>query len=73
MMGAFLDALGIAHQDGLIKDESPAAPEAATLDQAVATLSAAYPRTDVARYFWTLLWQDPETWSGLQGRAELAV
>jgi hypothetical protein len=73
MMGAFLDALGIAHQDGLIKDESPAAPEAATLDQAVATLSAAYPKTDVARYFWTLLWQDPETWSGLQGRAELAV
>jgi hypothetical protein len=73
MMGAFLDALGIAHQDGLIKDESPAAPEAATLDKAVATLSAAYPKTDVARYFWTLLWQDPETWSGLQGRAELAV
>jgi hypothetical protein len=73
MMGAFLDALGIPHEDGLIKDESPAAPEAGTLDQAVAALSAAYPKTDVARYFWTLLWQDPETWGGLQGRSELAV
>jgi hypothetical protein len=73
MMGAFLDALGIAHEDGLIKDESPAAPDAGTLDKAIATLSAAYPKTDVARYFWTLVWQDPETWSGLQGRAELAV
>jgi hypothetical protein len=73
MMGAFLDALGIAHEDGLIKDESPAAPDASTLEKAIATLSAAYPKADVARYFWTLLWQDPETWSGLQGRAELAV
>ena len=26
MMGAFLDALGIAHDDGLIKDDSPTAP-----------------------------------------------
>ena len=28
MMGAFLDELGIAHDDGLIKDESPKAPDA---------------------------------------------
>jgi hypothetical protein len=73
MMGAFLDALGIAHEDGLIKDEEPKAPEAETLDRAVATLTAAYPKADVARYFWTLLWQDPDTWGGLQGRAELEV
>ena len=48
MMGAFLDALGIAHEEGLIKDESPTAPDAATLDTAVATLSAAYPKGDVS-------------------------
>ena len=72
MMGAFLDALGIAHEDGLIKDESPKAPQAETLDAAVTTLSAAYPKEDVQRYFWTLLWQDPDTWGGLQGRPELA-
>ena len=73
MMGAFLDALGIAHEDGLIKDESPKAPETETLDQGVAALVAAYPKGDVARYFWTLLWQDPETWGGLQGRPELSL
>jgi hypothetical protein len=71
MMGAFLDALGIAHEDGLIKDESPKAPDAETLDRAVKTLSEKYPKGDVARYFWALLWQDPETWGGLKGRPEL--
>jgi hypothetical protein len=73
MMGAFLDALGIAHEDGLIKDESPTAPDGETLEKGVAALVAAYPRPDVARYFWTLLWQDPDTWGGLQGRPELSV
>ena len=73
MMGAFLDALGIAHEDGLIKDESPKAPDAATLDKGVKELAATYPKQDVARYFWALLWQDPETWGGLKGRPELAL
>ena len=73
MMGAFLDALGIAHEDGLIKDESPVKPEDAKLDEAVKTLSAAYPKANVARYFWALLWQDSETWGGLKGRPELAL
>ena len=44
MMGAFLDALGIAHEDGLIKDESPVKPDEATLDAGVKTLAAAYPK-----------------------------
>jgi hypothetical protein len=73
MMGAFLDALGIAHDEGLITEESPTAPAADTLDEAVKTLTAQYPKADVARYFWTLLWQDPETWGGLQDRPELAL
>lgn len=73
MMGAFLDALGIAHDDGLIKDETPQAPDAVTLDKGVSALVAAYPKADVARYFWVLLWQDPETWGGLKGRPELAL
>ena len=73
MMGAFLDALGIAHEDGLIKDDAPKAPDAATLDKGVKELAAKYPKQDVARYFWALLWQDPETWGGLKGRPELAV
>src|SRR5688500_17589050 len=70
---AFLDALGIAHEDGLIKDESPKTPDAATLDKGVKELASKYPKQDVARYFWALLWQDPETWGGLKGRPELAL
>ena len=70
---AFLDLLGIAHEDGLIKDEEPKQPDEATLDKAVTELSAKYPKPDVARYFWALLWQDPETWGGLKGRPELAL
>jgi hypothetical protein len=73
MMGAFLDLLGIAHEDGLIKDDEPKAPDAETLDKAVKELSSKYPKTNVARYFWALLWQDPETWGGLKGRPELAL
>jgi hypothetical protein len=72
MMGAFLDALGIKHDQGLIEDESPVAPSPEALAAAADTLAAAYPRADVARYFWTLLWQDPDTWGGLQQRPELA-
>lgn len=73
MMGAFLDALGIAHDNGLITAEEPPKPDAAALDKAVAAIAAQYPKDDVARYFWTLLWQDPETWGGLEGRPELAI
>ena len=73
MMSRFLDVLGIPHEEGLISEESPAAPSPEKLDEAVQTLVAEFPRADVARYFWTLLWQDPETWGGLQGRSELSA
>jgi hypothetical protein len=72
MMGAFLDALGIAHKDGLIEEESPKPPTAEAMTAAADTLAASFPRSDVSRYFWTLLWQDPETWGALQDRPELA-
>jgi hypothetical protein len=73
MMGAFLDLLGIAHDDGLIKEEEPKKPADATLDKAVKELAAKFPKADVGRYFWALLWQDPETWGGLKGRPELVL
>ena len=71
MMGAFLDLLGIAHEDGVIKDEEPKKPDDATLDKAVKGLAAQFPKADVARYFWALLWQDPDMWGGLTDRPEL--
>lgn len=73
MMGKFLDALGIKHEEGLITEESPAAPTPEQLDSAVTVLAAEYSKADVARYFWTLIWQDAETWGGLQGRPELEL
>ena len=72
MMGAFLDALGITHDQGLIEEDTPKVPTPEALTVAADTLAAAYPRPDVARYFWTLLWQDPDTWGALQDRPELA-
>jgi hypothetical protein len=65
MMGAFLTALGIKHEDGLIEDEELQAPEPEKLKAAAKTLTASYPREDVTLYLTTLTWQDPETWGGL--------
>jgi hypothetical protein len=71
MMGAFLDALDIKHDQGLIEEDTPKAPTPESLQAAADALVAAYPRADVGRYFWTLLWQDPDTWGPLQDRPEL--
>ena len=65
MMGAFLDALGIAHEEGLIKDEEMEAPSAERLEKAANTLKEKFPADDVALYMATLWWQDPDTWGGL--------
>jgi hypothetical protein len=65
MMGAFLDALGIKHENGVIDDEGMEAPNPEKLKAAAATLAKTYPAEDVALYLSTLLWQDPDTWGGL--------
>src|SRR3982750_459902 len=65
MMGAFLDLLGIPHDDGLIAEDTMSKPDPAKLKQAAADLAAKYPAAEVALYFATLISQDPETWDGL--------
>jgi hypothetical protein len=72
MMASFLDALGIAHEDGLIADEDLQAPPSERLREAARSIGAAYPADDVALYLSTLMWQDPETWAGLAEAPELA-
>jgi len=72
MMAAFLDALGIAHDNGLIADEELKAPSADRLRDAARAIGASYPAEDVALYLATLMWQDPETWAGLTELPELA-
>lgn len=71
MMSRFLDELGIPHDDGVIAAESPPAPAPEAVDRAAKALATDFPQADVSRYFWTLLWQDPETWGGLKDRPEL--
>ena len=65
MMGAFLDALGIAHENGLIKDDE-VKPDPAKMAPAVAATREKFPAEDVSLYLDTLLCQDPETWGGLK-------
>ena len=65
MMAAFLDSLGIAHEDGLISDEELAAPDAEKLKVAASELTGKFPADDVSLYLATLVSQDPETWQGL--------
>jgi hypothetical protein len=65
MMGAFLDALGIGHEEGVIQAED-VKPDESKLAPAVDQLVGAYPEADVALYLDTLLCQDPETWGALR-------
>ncbi len=70
MMGAFLDSLGIAHEDGLISEENVTKPDLEKLKAAAGELSAKFPAEDVSLYFSTLVSQDPDTWGAL---ADLAA
>ena len=73
MMGDFLDALGIAHEEGLIKDETVGKPDSGKLKTAADQIAAKYPAEDVALYFSTLVSQDPETWGELAELPETAT
>jgi hypothetical protein len=64
MMAAFLDALGIKHENGLIEEDA-VKPDAEKLAPAAAKLTSEYPADDVRLYLSTLRCQDPETWGGL--------
>ena len=67
MMGAFLDALGIANEAGRIDSETTEVPEqeAGTVHAAANALVAKYPRDEVVTYFLTLLLQDASVWAPL--------
>jgi uncharacterized protein (DUF2126 family) len=71
MMGRFLDALAIAHEDGLIAEESLTPPEPERLRSAADTLASAFPADAVSLYLQTLLWQDSDTWGALAELSQL--
>jgi hypothetical protein len=67
LLGAFLDALSLPHEDGVLKEEADAAPPVTPekAKAAVGTL-ASFPAGEVRTYLNTLWLQDPERWGGLQ-------
>ena len=71
MMGAFLDALGIKHDQGLIEEEA-VKPDPDKIGPAAALLAEQFPADDVRIYLNTLLSQDPETWGGLAGLPQIS-
>lgn len=71
MMGRFLDALGIAHENGLITNDEVGRPERTKLQDAANALRQEYPAEDVELYFSTLIAQDPDTWGELQELASV--
>ena len=73
MMGAFLDLLGIAHENGLINDDNVVKPDAVKVKAAATELATKFPRRDVALYLATLVSQDPETWEPLVDVVEPAT
>jgi len=66
MMGAFLDVLGISHENGVIQDDE-VKPDAAKIGPASDQIAKEYAAEDVSLYLNTLLCQDPATWGGLEG------
>jgi len=67
LMGAFLDALGIAHDQGLIAVDQMPPPDPARLREAARALKGSFPDEDVALYLRTLSALDAETWGQLDG------
>jgi hypothetical protein len=65
MMGAFLDLVGITHENGLIAEENVPKPDAEKVRAAARELATKFPADEVSLYLATLVSQDPETWEAL--------
>jgi hypothetical protein len=65
LMGAFLDALGIAHENGLITEDDVAPPDRERLSAAIAAVKSSHPPSDVDLYLRTLAALDEATWVNL--------
>ena len=66
LMGAFLDALGIAHENGLITAEDVPAPGPDTIAKAVDALRRTFDPPDVDLYLRTLAALDGDTWRSVE-------
>jgi hypothetical protein len=65
LMGTFLDAVGIPHDNGLITGE-PTPPDPERLRAAIARVRESFDAAQVDLYLRTLAALDAETWRGLE-------
>jgi hypothetical protein len=61
LVTSFLDATGVAHEDGMIEDVAGSLPDAAKIETAVEALDARFPPEDVTLY----LSMCAEQWPGV--------
>lgn len=68
LLVAFLDAAGLAHEQGLLKEDEAGAPPLAEEAARAGSLALAprFPRPQIETYFNTLWLQDPERWAALE-------
>jgi hypothetical protein len=71
ILRAFLDAVGLPHEDGMLKPESDdMALDRDKVKAAVQKIAGEFPRAHVELYLNTLWLQDPERWSLLEQSAD---
>jgi hypothetical protein len=70
LLVAFLDALGLPHADGLLREETEPPPLREEDARKAASALGGFPRPHVATYFNTLWLQDPERWRVLETVSE---
>lgn len=67
MLATFLDAIGLPHEGGLLKDEADATPlDDARLRAGLESLKARFAAHEIHTYLNTLWLQDPDRWDGLR-------
>ena len=65
MLAAFLDAAGLPHADGVLKEDDTTPLSDVAARAGVEALARTYPRPDIETYLNTLWLQDPERWEAL--------
>ena len=70
LLVAFLDALALPHEDGLLREETEPPPPSENDARKAALALGGFPRPQVTTYFNTLWLQDRERWQVLEAVAE---
>jgi len=71
LLAPFLDAVGLPHENGILKDEADGPPVTEAAARAgVQALAGSFPRAEIETYLNTLWLQDPERWEALAASPE---